>query len=84
MAFNSSAALEALRITCHVNSKYVIEYTLPSLIDRLPETSTDCNPMIYLHVLHTLRVLSPAANVYQHAMPLLIEKFDTVCTKGTF
>lgn len=81
---NSSAALEALRITSHINSKYIIEYTLPLLIDRLPESSIDCNPMTYLRILHALRVLSPVVSVYQHAMPLLIEKFDTVCTEGTY
>lgn len=77
-----AAALEALRVTSHINSKYINESTLPSLIDRLPDTSNDCNPIIYLHVLYALRTLSPVASVYQHAMPLLIKKFDTVCAKG--
>ncbi|CAO3642299.1 unnamed protein product [Mucor fragilis] len=72
-----SAALEALCVTSHINSKYINEMTLPSLIDRLPD-STDSGTN-YMHVLYALRVLSPAPAVYQHAMPLLIKKFDIVC-----
>ncbi|GAN08747.1 MMS19 nucleotide excision repair protein homolog [Mucor ambiguus] len=72
-----SAALEALRVTSHINSKYINEMTIPSLIDRLPE-STDSGTN-YMHVLYALRVLLPVSSVYQHAMPLLIKKFDTVC-----
>lgn len=75
-----SAALEALRVTSQINSKYINELTVPSLIDRLPE-STDGNTN-YLHVLYALRVLSPVPSVYKHAMPLLIKKFDTVCANG--
>lgn len=76
-----AAALEALSITSRINSKYINEITLPSLIDRLPETSKDRNPSSYLHILHALRVICPVPTVYKHAIPLLIKKFDTVCEK---
>ncbi|KAL9559611.1 hypothetical protein PS6_000706 [Mucor atramentarius] len=72
-----SAALEALRVTSLIDSKYMNESTIPSLIDRLPDT-TDSNTN-YMYVLYALRILSPVPSVYQHAMPLLIKKFDTVC-----
>lgn len=38
--------------------------------------------MSYLHVLHALRTICPVQTVYKHALPLLMEKFDTVCEKG--
>lgn len=38
--------------------------------------------MSYLHVLYALRILCPVPTVYKHAMPSLIQKFDTVCEKG--
>lgn len=75
-----SAALEALRVTSLIDSKYMNESTIPSLIDRLPDT-TDSNTN-YMYVLYALRILSPVPSVYQHAMPLLIKKFDTVCANG--
>lgn len=78
----SAAALEALSVASHINSKYIIEITLPSLINRLPEISNNCDPMTYLHVLYALRILCPVPTVYKHAIPLLIQKFDTVCEKG--
>ncbi|KAI8637654.1 Dos2-interacting transcription regulator of RNA-Pol-II-domain-containing protein [Parasitella parasitica] len=73
-----AAALEALRATSHINSKYITELTLPSLIDRLPDRTTD-GKTTYLPVLYSLRTLSTVASVYQQAMPLLIKKFDVVC-----
>ncbi|CAO3612092.1 unnamed protein product [Mucor hiemalis] len=78
-----AAALEALSITSRINSTYINEITLPSLIDRLPETSSDCNPSTYLHVLYALRIICPVPTVYKHAIPLLIKKFDTVCEKDS-
>ncbi|KAG2210963.1 hypothetical protein INT47_000123 [Mucor saturninus] len=74
-----AAALDALSVASHINSKYIIEITLPSLINRLPDVSNNCDPMSYLHVLYALRTLCPVPTIYKHAIPSLIQKFDTVC-----
>jgi DNA repair/transcription protein MET18/MMS19 len=79
---SSAAALDALCVTSHINSAHIIDITLPSLIDRLPETSEGSSPMTYLHVLYALRIICPVPSIYKHAIPLLIQKFDTVCEKG--
>ncbi|GAA5803787.1 Dos2-interacting transcription regulator of RNA-Pol-II-domain-containing protein [Helicostylum pulchrum] len=76
-----TAALEALYAASCIDSKYIIDITLPSLINRLPETSSNSNVMSYLHVLHALRTICPVQTVYKHALPLLMEKFDIVCEK---
>ncbi|KAI8372565.1 Dos2-interacting transcription regulator of RNA-Pol-II-domain-containing protein [Choanephora cucurbitarum] len=70
------AALEALETTCQTDSKYINELTLPSLMQRLPEIPTDTR---YMDALHVLKVLVPVPTVYQTAMPLLINRFDTAC-----
>ncbi|KAI9471923.1 MAG: Dos2-interacting transcription regulator of RNA-Pol-II-domain-containing protein [Benjaminiella poitrasii] len=78
-----SAALEALNITSYVNSKYINEITLPSLIDRLPDTTVVAHTKIYLRNLYAIKVLAPVTTVYKQAMPLLIKKFSAVCEKDT-
>ncbi|KAI8092187.1 Dos2-interacting transcription regulator of RNA-Pol-II-domain-containing protein [Gilbertella persicaria] len=71
-----SAALGALEATCQIHSKYIIELTLPALIQQLPDTMTNEN---CIDILYAFKVLAPVPAVYPHAMPLLTEKFDKVC-----
>ncbi|KAI7907118.1 Dos2-interacting transcription regulator of RNA-Pol-II-domain-containing protein [Cokeromyces recurvatus] len=78
-----SAALNALSVTSHINSKYVNEITILSLVNRLPDTTTNLSSKAYLYILHALEVLAPVAAIYKQAMPLLIQKFDHVCEKDT-
>ncbi|RCH82785.1 hypothetical protein CU098_003519, partial [Rhizopus stolonifer] len=68
-----SAALGALEATCQIHSKYIIELTLPALIQQLPDTMTNDN---CIDILYAFKVLAPVPAVYPHAMPLLTEKFD--------
>jgi DNA repair/transcription protein MET18/MMS19 len=73
------AALNALYVTAHVYSLYIVEETLPALMDKLPENS---NVRKDSYALTALRVLCPIASVYTHGMPLLLQKLDAICQQG--
>ncbi|KAG1471140.1 hypothetical protein G6F56_002297 [Rhizopus delemar] len=71
------AALDALYVTSQVHSLYIVEETLPALMNKLPEEGPR-DP----YALNALRTLCPTSSIYSHGMPLLLQKLDAICQKS--
>ncbi|KAI8977927.1 Dos2-interacting transcription regulator of RNA-Pol-II-domain-containing protein [Pilobolus umbonatus] len=76
-----NAALNAIHTASLIHSQYILDLTLPSLINRLPDSSALTSPSKYLPLLYAFKVLSPVSTIYKNSLFLLMDKFKAVCLK---
>ncbi|KAG0191395.1 hypothetical protein DFQ28_000281 [Apophysomyces sp. BC1034] len=71
------AALESLCVVAGFNSEYLVEQTVPALIGRLPESSTEVRPIGYMQILRALKTLCPIPALFKTVIPMLLQRFDS-------
>ncbi|KAF7730959.1 hypothetical protein EC973_001005 [Apophysomyces ossiformis] len=74
-----SAALQALSVVAEFSSQYLVEQTIPALINRLPKSSAEVRPIGYAQILRALKTLCPFPALFEMTTPLLLRHFDLLC-----